>query len=329
MKIEVESATVQKTEAEKEKPQGIITYRYPSDLGTREGQKRHTSSLVFGFKKITGKDLSWNNLRGSASSFYGNNGVSLLTNVARIHMYMPQNLRENYSHDYSKSEGNLFIEAVHSLFPDGFGTMPTGDGVKTAVKQVGTGILQELGNNQVITQATGLKTRFSPTTLYNGTNHREQTFLFNLRARNESELQHIGEIIHAFRYYSAPDAASFSDLVGNREFFSEEINNELKGIETPYSVLRIPHVVYVGEFIPNSAKRYVDKFMMGPAVITSVRVDKTPDQQYQTITGTGGDPVHIELEITVREITPMMAKNWAQIRAATTANINKTAAAKM
>ncbi len=43
---------------------------------------------------------------------------------------------------------------------------------------------------------------------------------------------------------------------------------------------------------------------MGPAAITNIRMNKTPDQLYETFDQTAGDPVAIDLEITLTELRP-------------------------
>lgn len=59
--------------------------------------------------------------------------------------------------------------------------------------------------------------------------------------------------------------------------------------------------------------RYTPKFAMGPCAITNIRINKSPDQTYDTFAGTAGDPIAIDLEFTATELRPVHRGFWDAI----------------
>lgn len=276
---------------------------FPSNL---ESDPRHKNYLIFTAvehdQTKLGAMVSHGSMKEKQTKFMDRpNQVE--NTIGMIRMYMP-NLNENYAHDYGSSSTSIFTELASKLQ-----NVKTSDGLFSTLSgalEAGTGVLrdraaQELQKSDAVTQITGMRQLQNHVALYKGTNLREQTFMFVLRPKNTKELQDIGNIIYNFRMHSAG--------VSRKTTF---------GTDKSLGTIQLPPLWYIEERLKQSSgitNRFVDTFMMGPAVITNVRVNKTPDQIYQSVAGTSGDPISIELEITFKEIVPVYRQFWESLSA--------------
>lgn len=281
----------------------VLRYSYPSTI---EMNNAHTNYLIFHIvQPMIDGTLSHESLKTKQTNFLKN--PAAMKSIGMIQMYMPA-LQENLSHEYSKNETTLLTDiATEYLNAQGVGTEKIANTAGPALEKTIDRIQQSVMNNQSIVQTTGQIHKQRNTLLYGGTSLREQTFTFEMRARNVAELKQIGNIIYMFRRYSSATR-------------SESSVAELADIES-IGTLDVPPIWFVEERIKSGFKpRNIDKFMMGPAVIKGVRVNKTPDQIYQSIANTGGDPVSIELEITIQEMIPTYSDFWDELRLQTVSN---------
>jgi len=135
--------------------------------------------------------------------------------------------------------------------------------------------------------------------MYKGTAVRTQAFNFKFNPRNQKDLEAMAQIIYYFHYFSlptfnAPEAGSFSESA----FKS-------KGA-TYYDV---PKLWYIDEMFGSTEgkdiKRHTPRFIFGPAAITNIEYNMTPDEFSKTLKGTAADPAAIDLSITFTELIPM------------------------
>lgn len=270
--------------------EGIQSFQYPLTIQNEED--RHTSYLVF-YAVETGNLLNKDIDERSIASIQGRYEEKT---KAVIQLYMP-NMVENIQHTYQTDEGG-FIKDFVTNTPE----LMNSPGMSDAMT-IGGGLLSTIADKMIVkaaqvtgqynAQITGNVLGGRSAQMYKNSAPRQQTFAFQLRPRNISELREVGQILKTFMIYSAATqkgAASFKD------------------IETSmgYSVLEVPPLWFVEERINtmggNSGIRHTPKFAMGPAAITNIRINKTPDQLYETFEGTAGDSVAIDLEITLTEL---------------------------
>lgn len=289
----------------------------------------HKNYMIF--RAVDPGVMTSSSLRSRQNNFISNpNSMDCLASVC---MYMPA-MNENLSHSYAKSETDLLSElagiAVNS-FANGQSMPDGGDAVEGAIqfgankfltgaadaakKKAKFGLLKTAAN--AATQSTGIIMMNRQNFLYNGTAPRTQTFVFNLRPSNPTELREIGKIVNIFRTYSSATRGNFMELVDTA--LGTDLASDKETSDFAYTI-RVPPVWFIEERInqdPNHTTRLgrsTDRFFMGPAGITNVRVNKTPDNIYQTVMQTSGDPISIELEITFQEMIPNYAEFWNSVR---------------
>ncbi|AIA64959.1 putative baseplate tail tube cap [Cronobacter phage S13] len=288
---------------------GVVPIAYPSSLDSNI----HDNYLVFyavkpissgGNLTVRGvSDRALNSVKGKFSEEI----------ISIIQLYMP-NLTESLNHSYDSNESDFMQDVANAIAPvmresisnignaDGFvdKSGAIGGGVVNAGKAVGGVVMGKIdeytqkammeGNTQTRGQVFGDKN----VVLYKGTNTRQQTFTFYLSPRNRDELVSIANIIKSFYINSSPRVKQDFDNISS-------------------IIYEVPPIWYVEERTKNSSgPRFTPKFQMGPAVITGIRMNKTPEQVYQTLTGTAGDAKTIEFEIQLSEMRPTTAEYWEE-----------------
>ncbi|WNL63092.1 baseplate tail tube cap [Citrobacter phage Ci1] len=283
---------------------GVVPIAYPSSLD----DNIHDSYLVFyavkpvsssGGLSVTGiNERQLNSVKGKFSEEM----------ISVIQLYVP-NMVETLNHSYDSNEANLMTDMINAIAPHvgsafdaaGSGNMSgVGDSAMAAgrdVRGVLSGKVDELSTRvrmESNTQTSGQILGDRNIVLFKGTSPRTQTFTFYLTPRNKDELVSIAKIIKSFYVNSSPR------IVQDYENIS--------------SILyQVPPLWYVEERTKNNAgPRFTPKFQMGPAAITSIRMNKTPEQIYQTIAGTAGDAKTIEFEIQLSEMRPTTADYWEE-----------------
>jgi hypothetical protein len=219
-----------------------------------------------------------------------------------IHLYMP-NLLVNTAHEYNdtamswaKNITDAVDATVKGYNDNGKGIDGAGVGLEELVKS-GLGTLQknvlslfDKAAGGAFEQATGNVVNPKATTLYKGTALRTQTFTFQFKPSNLQEVAVTHEIIKRFRGFS-----SASITAGNVGF---------SAVGKKSDFLKIPHFWYLEEKLANTKAGYAtpnrDLFKFGPAVLTNVRTNYTPDQYW--IMFKSGDPVNVEMELSFTEL---------------------------
>lgn len=262
--------------------------------------QRHRTSLIAERKAFsTGSD----------------SGMQGFTQQKLINLYMPmlvENIQQNYD-DMKSSMGAALMKAVeHSV--DGFNSSSDWDGRLSAI---GQGLQQAGGaiygaaaqgalsiTNSFNEQKVGAI--MSPPIMgsYKGPVRRQQTFTYMFYPESLPELKMVAEIIKEFHRGTLPyESNRLKSLVNTR---SAMINEGAQEMALSYGV---PDIWMIEETTAATNKlqapRYTPKFIFGPAAITNIRVNKTPDQYWKTFKGTASDASAIEIEITFAELIPI------------------------
>ncbi|CAM0000391.1 baseplate tail tube cap [Vibrio phage D479] len=142
---------------------------------------------------------------------------------------------------------------------------------------------------------------YASTTAFKGTSLRTQTVEYTFNPTSVEELKIVGGILRTFMRLSLATRSQLSlpVEVENREF--------QKGYGKYATLLKTPPVWMIEEVSddPAASFRYTPRFVFGPAGITSVRINRTPDQYWKTFVGSAGDSASIVMEVTFTELIPM------------------------
>ena len=240
-------------------------WKYPLTLQDTQ----HTSRLVFtATNAISGDEPD----AGRAKAF-GNWKRLKFRDIGSVFMYMPK-LQQSYTQNYS-DDGRGLIWQMFNAFQANGGVDNFGDAGAAALK---TGIAQVANNT-----APGLVRDFSQTVKnqhmsshFTGTQLRKQRFDFELRPRNEEELFQIAGLLQFFKANSATSLSAGDTMGTPARWIIEEIST-------------------------NSGGRHIAPFRFGPAYLSDVSIDKTPDGSWKTFES--GDPIAINLSLEFMEIT--------------------------
>lgn len=282
---------------------GIVPIAYPSSLDSNI----HDSYLVFYAVKPVNNSGGLLNVKGINSRQLDSvKGKFSEEMISVIQLYVP-NMVETLNHSYDANEANFMQDLVNAIAPSvpgAFNAIGNGDmsgladnGMNAAKGATGviSSKVDEIKKRALLeanTQTTGNIMGDRNIVLFKGTSPRTQTFNFYLSPRNKEELVSIANIIKSF--YINSSARVVQDF--------ENISSVM---------YEVPPLWYVEERTKNNAgPRFTPKFQMGPAAITAIRMNKTPEQVYQTLSGTGGDAKTIEFEITLSELRPTTAEYW-------------------
>lgn len=276
--------------------QTITSLKYPLTVGAKErgtDSSRHASTLVFYAVRAGG--MKQRNLNDRATNF-SNRKFDAEETIAVVQLPMV-NLNENIQNNIGSTDTDFMMELIGNMASafqsSSGGTIDKASaaaeaGFRTTESEIKANITKkmgaynaEMGGNKVLGNRQA--------ELFKGTALRTQTYLFPLRPRNLAELKEVGRIIATFQSLS----------VG--EYQGETGSGGAGG----FSVYKAPPLWYIEEKSSSTANRYTPKHAMGPCTIQSVRLSKDPNQLIESFAGTAGDPVAIDLEITVQEVVPV------------------------
>ncbi|MCO4201228.1 baseplate tail-tube junction protein [Aeromonas hydrophila] len=302
------SSSASKMEPAQDKPEKVKFLTYPAsinDLDPTTGKHVHSSSLIFHITKaMDGGNLTGKSLKARQDTFL--KSPQSTSTIGMIQLHMPA-MAENVSHNYADGDTTILNDMVESYRigknTAGSGWDKVGAGFGAMAERGMDRLSQDLTGGGSVAKETGKIQKQRNSLLYQGTALRTQTFSYVLRPRSVAELKHVGEIIHAFRLFSAGTRGKLNAV------------QEVLGDYESFGTVSAPPIWFVEERINDTTRpRHIDKFMFGPAAVTAVNVNKTPEQLYQTIAGTGGDPVEVVLEVTMQEMIPAYSDFWAKGR---------------
>lgn len=283
---------------------GIVPIAYPSTLESNI----HDSYLVFYAVKPVSKagGLSVKGVdQRQLSSVKGKFSEEM---ISVIQLYVP-NMVETLNHSYEAKEAGFMQDILNAIAPSLQGAFneinnsnyegALDHGVNAAKGAGGVVVskVDELTRRAMLetnTQTTGKIMGERNIVLFKGTAPRTQTFTFYLTPRNKNELVSIANIIKTFYIHS-----------------SASVSEDLENLSSV--IYQVPPLWFVEERTKNSSgPRFTPKFQMGPAAITSIRMNKSPEQVYQTLSGTSGDSRSIEFELTLTELRPTTSEYWKE-----------------
>ncbi|AUJ37446.1 baseplate tail-tube junction protein [Vibrio vulnificus] len=288
-----------------------VRLQYPLTVINEED--RHSSYLVFYAIETVGQALSNHSIEARAQAAV--TGGFKERTKAVIQLYMP-NMVENVSHNYDSSDGGF----VQDLMTNGMFKGATGmDKVVNSSSALIDTTIEHLNvafgkvSQRFNAQDTGKVLGSRAAAMYNSSAPRQHTFFFQLRPRNLAELKEVGQILKCFMVNSAATlqgGASFNETFG-QDFSVGVADISGKG----FTVLQTPPVWFIEERVnkKNSNIRYTPKFAFGPAGISNIRINKTPDQVYETFNRTAGDSIAIDLELTFTEFRPQFSAYYENL----------------
>lgn len=291
------------------------TMTYPFDINSTTN---HPNFFMFRAYNLTSTTRSYygemrTNFTQNQNSDFTKNQSSVSELKTTIALYAP-NLIEEVTHDYDKTPTSVasdFIAqssgAVSEVLAGEVTAAGTtvGKAAKTAAgattAQIQRGLLSKTRAGTLAKNSTVVNDSVS-VTAYKGTSLRTQTFLYNFYPNSEAELKEVADIIKTFYSLSLPEKTQF----GNAAIDASNDRDTQEGYSKYATAYKTPPVWFIEEVsnIDND-KRYTPRFIFGPAGITSVKLNKTPDQYWRTFSGTAGDSAAIEMEISFTELIPM------------------------
>ena len=285
-------------------------FQYP--LTVQDEEDRHSSYLVFYAVQAQGGGLKNSSL--DKRSLDSVSGKFKEETLCTIQLYMPA-MNEQVQHNYDQNDGGFLQDMMVNMSakPGADKSGLIASATRTAVDRlaVQAGSVGQQFNAQVSGQVLGSRSA----AMYKSSQPRQQTFRFQLRPRNLAELKQVGYIMRAFLVYSAATHGghvSLQDVIG--EEWSSYAGDYANGGEG-FSVVNVPPLWFCEERVKKGqvTNRYTPKFAFGPAAVTSVRFDKTPDQVTATFNRTSGDPIAVDMEITLTELRPQFAEYYKRL----------------
>ncbi|MFG0903428.1 baseplate tail-tube junction protein [Photobacterium damselae] len=266
----------------------VTTLQWPSNLTIAP---QHTSYLIFTVLNFDSKGNSAERQQGLRRTVTKAIADGSWSSICHIALPMPETLIDKQSYDYGTPNSSLMAELGGMFLKDGLSS----EMMKVAAQRG----IERMTNNATGTQLTGQASMQNKIALFKGARLREHTFKYLMRPKNEQDLKAIHEIVHAFKYYSSP-TSSKSIVETAADEVIEEKNTSIQG-QIRGSIVKVPKTWSVHERLLGDMPRSSSPFVLYPAVVTDVSIDLTPNQQYQIVSGTAGDPIEIELSITMRE----------------------------
>lgn len=289
----------------------IVALTYPPNLGAASG---HPNFFIFrAYDLASTTKQHYTDMRSSFTSTQKERESASATPselMATIALYAP-NVVEEVSHEFDKTPtsvlGDFLADAAAVAGAD---TVSQGiDAGKKAAKTAGGALLAQTARTLIQQNAAAqLKKNSSVVTdnvtvsAYKGTAQRQQTLIYIFHPKSIDELKEVGEIIKTFYSLSLSVKKQItSALEGHLELGPDG----QAGFAKYATLLKTPPVWMIEEVSDTNAERHTPRFVFGPAGITTVKLNRTPDQYWRTFRGTAGDPSGIELEITFTELIPL------------------------
>lgn len=283
------------------------TFSYPLDLGlpSIEGDfTAHSNYLILRSMNLHNSNRdTFINTRNDLATNSGNAAYEFLST---IQLYMPA-LVENIQQEYDNSQQSLIGQFGVEMAENGVTSLKdAGNATKKAAGAVvGTAIRGFLGHfNDAFQQQTGKIASAGIVGSYKGPTRRSQNLNFSFSPKSLPELKEVASIIKLLHLGALPSKQGLFDPSGK--------NEAQQNIEQGLITYGMPPLWYLEEVSPlKNVERYTPRFVFGPAGISSIRMNKTPDQYWKTFQGTAGDSATIELELTFTEMFALDQETYA------------------
>ncbi|AJT61153.1 baseplate tail tube cap [Vibrio phage ValKK3] len=290
-----------------------VALTYPLNLGAESG---HPNFFIFrAYDLAHTTKQHYTDMRSSFTAAQTENeqsGEVPSELKATLALYAP-NIVEEVSHEYDKTPTSVLNDFLASA-ASAAGSDTVSEGVdrgKRAVATAAGATLAQIKRSFIQSNAAGQLEKNSSVvtdnvtvTAYKGTAQRTQTMVYQFHPKSLDELKVVAEIIKTFYGLSLPVKGQIDSQLldtGTANLGS----GFAAGFAKYATLLKTPPVWMIEEVSDTDATRYTPRFIFGPAGITSVKLNRTPDQYWRTFRGTAGDPAGIELEITFSELIPL------------------------
>lgn len=286
--------------------QGIVCTAYKLNDRQRNQLYGDRNEILNGSSKVLDKILS------------NKTNTSALANIFLPHQ---KTVVDNHSFDYQMGK-------------DGWLTTLQQKGLGGVVGQSVFGIIEEVTGGFLgdqFSEAIDKRTKL----MFNDAEPRQMVYLNTFTFRNINDLIAFAEIYFLFTYLAYPQLDNQGGAVGNK--INEIVNAAkkmldgnsitqgagdksfiLQGLEaiTNFSVIKVPCVWKIQSFTKQTtniqsggfsvnAGSIIPQSTFGPAVITNVKFNKTPNSIMNTFRAFPNDPVQVEMEITFKELFPL------------------------
>lgn len=290
---------------------GIMTMQYPLNMGKNDPSWDNAPILSFTIFEQNAASFNMLNSYRAYQSEKIEEGPELKTRTrAIITLPMPVNgLTDSISNNVGAGDNSFLQE----LLTNSYNAFNAGSDLMDSMKRTGEaafgtvkteiGVQAKKATNQYNTNRGAGKTIAGNRGFhaYQGTEPRSFTFNWRLVPKTLAELKEVAKIVYVLKIAALPD---------------------FLGDENGYSVMKAPPLVAVKEVVigsDNAKIRYTPRFYTNICQIQNVRSTLGADGMYPTFDGTAGDPVVIDIEVTVKELVcttatqfkeAMASKNW-------------------
>lgn len=308
-----ESETIDNNKRNLENSQNSFTY--PPEL---INQAVHDNFLIFRAYELSSSTRSYyGDMRKAFTtaqqSDFTEDGGSVSTLAGVIALYMPA-MQENIEHGFNEHGTSILSDAFQNLsnIKGGESMLDTmsnvGSGSWSATKQAAGSYVAQTARGFIESNSAGqlrknstVAADYVSVTAFKGTSLRTQTFNYSFQPRSQDELKTVAGIIKTFYRLSLASRTNIKlPLVGN-----VEDNDFQTGYQKYATMLKTPPVWMIEEVSDVQGVRFTPRFVFGPAGITNIRINRTPDNYWITFMGTAGDSASIDMEITFTELIPM------------------------
>lgn len=281
---------------------GVVFTAYNLDSRTRDQMYANRDSI----------------LKGSAKSI-GNIFKNKINQTALANIFLPPQKTVVEQHNFSYSEGK--DGWLTTLQQKGFGGV-VGSSVYGIIEDLTGGYMQETYG-----EAVDKRTKL----MFNDAEPRQLIYLNTFTFRNINDLIAFAEIYFLFTYLAYPSLSNSGGKMGDKvreivnnmkskvdDFLGKGVGDNqaiLNGLEaiTDFQVIKVPPVWKIQTFTKHStqlsagnmkvnAGNILPSSTFGPAVITSIRFNKTPNSVFNTFRAFPNDPISVEMEITFKEL---------------------------
>lgn len=298
--------------------------QFPYDLLTSPNYRSGIVCTAYNLENRTRDSLYGNRNSVLKQSKLLDNVFKSKTNTnALCNIFLPPSRTVVDSHQLSYSEGkDGWLSNIQSK---GLGGV-IGSSIFGVIDEVTGGVMQDK-YGETVDKRTKL--------VFNDAEPRQMIYLNTFTFRNINDLIAFAEIYYLFTYLAYPQLdnngghvgqvineikeayAKFLD--GNKQAGSVSQHQFIKdGLEslTNFQVIKVPPVWKIQTFTKQQTNLQTGSFSVnagsiipqqtfGPAVIQSIRFNKTPNQMFQQFRAFPNDPVSVEMEITFRELFPL------------------------
>lgn len=309
--IQTTTETVKKDRSRLEQRNAGSTnvHTYPADLAT--ATNIHTNFLVM--RAIELKSSKNQTFRSSRNAFSSNKGA--VPNVrCTLNLYMPA-LVENISQNWDSAQHSLLGQFANEVLTEGdksaIDTVKSGAGM--LIGALARGGLGQF--NDALQQQKGLIVSDNIVGSYKGPERRVQNMVFQFHPKNISELEAVANIIKELHLNCLPSFSGSGAVGVTAGKVDKEIQKGINESLVTYSIPPVWLLEEVSDAFSNSRgeyyKRHTPRFIFGPAALTNIRMNKTPDQYWRTFKETAGDSASIEIELSFQELFPLDQQTYA------------------